>query len=330
MQKDKLIRDIEVMLRADLDDRDISAVMGKIIIALENYDVTERTYEIMRYDDRNDKLLKTYCACLAIDGKSGKTIAKYRRSVQKLGDAMGNKPYTDMTTYDVRLYLAMEKQRGVSNRSLENTRADLSAFFQWLAAEGYAEKNPMARIKPVRYDEEVRLPYSVTDIDRLRTACKRTVERAIIEVLLSTGVRIAEFCALDLADISLKEKTVIVRKGKGGKGRTVYLNDLAMMHLNRYLMTRQGDGPALFLNCRGERYTAGGVEHVLKTVGRRAGVDDVHPHRFRRTLATQLSQRGMAVQDIQRILGHSDIGTTMIYVHVSDEQTKMDYQRYTA
>jgi site-specific recombinase XerD len=196
--------------------------------------------------------------------------------------------------------------------------------------EEYISVNPAAKIKPIQYTDEVKQPFSNVDLDRLRGACRTPKERAIIEILLSSGVRVSEMCALNIDDVNIHDKTVYVRHGKGDKARMTYIDDLTVMHLRHYLSIRKDDCEALLLSCRKTRLSCGGAEHIVKEIGRRAGIEKVHPHRFRRTLATTLAKRGMAIQDIQKILGHSDIDTTMVYVSVSDQKARMEYQKYTA
>jgi site-specific recombinase XerD len=274
-------------------------------------------------------LLNNYCGCLLVGGKSEKTISQYRRTATKLAEFSG-KTFLDIGVYDIRMFLGSERQRGVSNRTVENTRANLSAFFQWLLLEGHINKNPCMNIAPIKYADKVRLPFSSVEIDALRFACRTTKERAIVEVLISSGVRVSELTGLTVQDVNLGDLSVHVKNGKGGKERTVYINDLARTHLQAYLGERDLVESNLFLNKRREQLNAGGVRHILNEIGKRAGVDNVHPHRFRRTFATGMANRGMDIQEIRKLLGHSDINTTLQYVYTSDEKAHASYLRYSA
>lgn len=324
-----LVNDVTVSLVTKLEPGDLETVTDEMLLALRNYDVTKHTTDIVTYDGFNEKIIKRFVACLQISGRSEKTIAQYERAVKKLFGVL-QKNFTDMTVSDIRLYLAFEKNRGISNVTLNTTRSILFSFFSWLIDEELIVKNPLRTIAPIKCEEKVRLPFSSVEIDAMRSACRTSKERAIIEVLLSSGVRVSELCALTIADIDFDKLTVKVRKGKGSKQRTVYINDLAKRHLVEYLTERKQNGQYLFYNKRSEPLCSGGVRHILKVIEERAGITNVHPHRFRRTFATSLVNRGMNIQEISKILGHSDLNTTMTYVYTSDERIHISYMKYSA
>ena len=167
--RNEFIKEVEQILITFIDNPVMAGIISdKITIVLNDYELTERCTEIVPLDSLNEKLIKRYCACLAVDGKSEKTIYQYRRSILRLSDFL-NKPFPEMKTYDIRFYLASEKERGVSERSLENTRANLSAFFQWMTVDEIIEKNPMLKIKPIKYVDEIREAFSDVEIDKLRS-----------------------------------------------------------------------------------------------------------------------------------------------------------------
>ena len=329
--RDQFLQTVQQMLVPIIDDSTLVGVISdKITIALNDYEITERCTELGPLDSINEKLIKRYCACLAVDGKSEKTIYQYRRSITLLSDFL-NKPFPEMKTYDIRFYLATEKERGISERSLENTRANLSAFFQWLTMDEVIEKNPMLRIKPIKYDDEIKEAFSDVEIDKLRTACISDKERALIEFLLSTGVRVTELCEMNVTDIDMRNLTVHVRHGKGGKERFSYTTAVAAEWLNRYLLNRQElTSNYLFCNANHERIRSGGIRFILNRIAKRAGVSNVHPHRFRRTFATGLANRGMDTREIQKLLGHSNINTTLEYICTDTEGVKASYRKYIA
>lgn len=322
----ELLRSIEVSM-SFLEPEDREVIVRRITKLLADYDISLRCTDIVPIDPANERILKRYIACLRIDGKSEKTIYQYRRKIEKLIEFM-QKPLEEVGTYDIRLYLAIEKERGIANRSLENTRSVLSAFFGWLAEEEVIQRNPMKRIKPVKCKEEVRLPFTTVEIDALRGACKTKRDRAMIEFLLSSGVRVAECAEMEVTDIDFSEMTVHVKHGKGDKERITYINDLAALHLRKYLMSRKEQGVALFYNKNHEPIAIGGIQQRLKTLGELAGVDNVHPHRFRHTFATDLAKRGMAIQEIQVLMGHSRIDTTLGYIKTDNQKIKTSYKRY--
>ena len=327
--KMQFIQQTEIRLASVLDHEDLDKTIDVITGILKDYDVSQAETDLIPYPAVNEMLLKRYCGCLSVGGKSEKTIAHYRRTAQKLAAAV-NKNFTDMGVYDIRLFLAMEKERGVSYRTLENTRANLSAFFQWLLQEDHITKNPCMNIPPIKYPDKVRMPFSPVEIDKLRRACRNTRERALIETLLATGVRVSELTDLEVSDINFPNMSVHVRHGKGAKERTVFMNDLAREYIQKYLMGRGFIDSHLFMNYKKEPIAPGGVRDLLKELGKHAEVENVHPHRFRRTFATGLADRGMDIQEIRKLLGHTDINTTLKYVYTSEENTHASYIKYSA
>lgn len=327
--KTELISDVTGALVTKLDPEDVETVSDEMIVALRDYEVTKRVTDLVQYDGYNEMILKRYRACMIIAGRSPKTIKAYERQIQILFRVL-QKNYTDMTVSDLRYFLAYEKSRGVSNRTLENTRVMISSFFTWLLDEELINKNPCRTIKPIRYTEKVKLPFSSIEIDAMRSACKTKKERAIIELLLASGVRVSELCSARVVDINFDTMTFNVLEGKGSKQRTVYINDLAKKHLLNYLEDRNVSGEFLFYNKKKDPLNPGGVRHILKTIETRAKISNVHPHRFRRTFATNLSNRGMEVQEISKLLGHVNLNTTMEYVYTSDERVHVSYMKYSA
>ena len=321
----------EVELRlASLDPDTHDLVMAAITGVLDKYELSERSTEVVPYDTGNDSLLKTYAGTLLIDGKAKSTITGYIRELRKLARFIGGKDLKTTCTFDIRNYLAQEKVRGISGRSLENERSYISTFFQWLANEQYITVNPCAAISSIKYADEVKTPFSAVELDTLRSSCKTKKERAIIEVLASSGVRVSELTALDIEDIDFQKKSVRVRHGKGDKERYTYIDSVARNHLIKYLTEAGITSGALFPSKRKNRYTAGGIRTLLNVIAARAGVENVHPHRFRRTFATRLAARGMAIQEIQRLMGHTDINTTMTYIYMDDAQIVSSYMKHTA
>ena len=327
--KAQLISDVTEALVGQIKQRDIETVSDEMVIALRDYEVTKRVTELVKYDGANEMILKRYKACLFIAGRSEKTVAQYERTVKKLFIAL-QKNYTDMTVSDLRFFLAYEKSRGVSNRTLENTRVQISAFFSWLLEEELINKNPCRTISPIKYTKEVKLPFSAIEIDAIRSACKTKKERAIVEFLLSSGVRVSELCTIRISDVNFDTLAVVVREGKGSKQRTVYINDLTSKHLIEYLSKRNVAGDYLFYNKQKEQLNPGGVRHILKTIESRASISNVHPHRFRRTFATGLANRGMDIQEIGKLLGHANLNTTLTYVYSSEEKIRTSYLKFTA
>ena len=330
VMKDKLIRDIEVRLATFCPDIDRDAVIRQVMESLKDYDVTEITTDLtVRHEDINTNILKKYVACIRIDGKSEKTIEQYVRTIRKLGELIC-KPYTEMSAYEIRYYLATLKEKGNSNRSIENQRAYLSAFFQWMFVEEMIQRNPCGKIKPIKVEDKVRLPFSSVQLDAMRVNCKDARQRAMLELLVSSGVRCEEFCHLMISDVDLQAKTVLVRNGKGSKDRKTFMSDLAAAHLQKYLDSRKDDRPELFVSNYKMPYSNNGIDRQLKRIAERAGVENVHAHRFRRTFATNLYKRGMDVHEIQRLMGHTNVQTTLYYIYADDNHLATAYQKYAA
>lgn len=218
----------------------------------------------------------------------------------------------------------------MSNRTLDGMRRCYSSFFSWLDAEEIIPHNPCAGIKQIKYKKDVKKPFSAVDIEKMRNACSSNIrDLALIDFLYCTGCRVSEVARLNISDINFEALECVVI-GKGNKERYVYLSEVAAMHLREYLDSRQDDYEALFAGKGTERLQKNGIEAIVKNIGKKAGVDNAHPHRFRRTLATNLLDRGMNIQDVAEILGHADLKTTQIYCYISKKNVKAAYCKYAA
>ena len=327
--RNEIIRTIEYSLITVLDQNQLQTVADVATRILADYEITERCTEVAVLDDTNTKLLKRYCACLMVDGKSEKTVYQYSRAVHELSDVI-NKPYTEMTTYDIRYFLAREKQRGIANSTLENIRSMLSAFFAWMVNDEIIQKNPMATIGTIKVPDEIRKAFTDIEIDAMRGACHTKKERALVEFLLSTGIRVDELCKMDVSDVNFADLSVHIRHGKGNKERITYMSNVCAKRLGEYLRERKDDEVCLFLNKNYGRIGTDGIRYILKEIEKRSGVENVHPHRFRRTFATRLANRGMSIQEIQRLMGHSKVDTTLRYVCIDDANIQASYKKYIA
>ena len=232
-----------------------------------------------------------------------------------------------ITVYHLRQYLAQEKARGIADSTLEGTRQVFSSYFNWLQREGLIQTNPTANLGAIKCAKKIKLTYSEIDIERLKFNCKRLRDRAIVCFLKSTGCRISEMTQLNRDDIDLAALEVTVL-GKGNKERTVYLDQVTGMLIDEYLKSRTDDHPALFIGKGTERLKPGGVRYMLRHLAERASVNHVHPHKFRRTLATNLIRHGMPIQEVAAILGHDKLDTTMRYVVLDKSDVKNSYRKY--
>lgn len=332
MSKDyrtEFIRTVETTLINHFDPEQVNLISNVLAKTLAEYEITDRCTSIEPYDGGNERIIKQYAACLIVDGKSKNTVAQYVRTCRKLSELIG-KPFTEMNAYDVRFFLAKEMERGLSDQSRENQRANLSAFFQWMTNEEIIPKNPIAQIKPIKCHQEVKKAFSDIEIDALRSACKSLKERALIEFLLSTGARVSEVAEMKVQDVNIETLSVHILHGKGDKERITYTTAVGMKHLLAYIHSRKETGDALFYSKNHEPIRTSGIRFILNNVATRAGVSNVHPHRFRRTFATNLSKRGMAVQEIQKLMGHANINTTLVYIATDDSMVQASYKKYTA
>lgn len=322
------VREIEIALTLQYNDMEIvNNVTNTIVKTLEHYKIEEKIPTILlEHVNENEKILQQYRACLLIAGKSPKTIYQYVRTCKKLSEIIP-KIFTEMNVYDIRLFFQKEMERNISARSRENTRANLSAFFQWMKNEKLILENPIATFKPIKYVDEVKQAFSDIEIDTLRLACKNKKERALIQMLLSTGIRVSELTEMKVKDVNQNTLAVHVANGKGFKERTTYATPVAIKHLIDYLNTRfQQDGEMLFYNKNHDPLGPDGVRYILNSIGKRANVENVHPHRFRRTFATNLSKRGMGIQEIQQLMGYANINTTMEYIAIDDTIIHASYR----
>lgn len=287
------------------------------------------SYELEYIGNQSDTTkdcLKAFLDAKGIEGRSEKTIERYNYLLGKLFESI-KVPATQVTTYHLRGYLMEQKSRGISDGTLEGIRSVMCSFFGWLWKEGLIEKNPCANIAPIKCKKVIRRPYTAEEIERLKEACTNIRDKAIISMLLSTGCRISEVCALNRDDVDF-QRLECKALGKGNKERKVYIDSVTAMLLKRYFRTRGDITQALFVGKGSERLTPHGVRKTLTGIGERAGVENVHPHRFRRTLATNLINRGMPIQEVAAILGHDKIDTTMKYIFIEDENVKSAYRKY--
>lgn len=314
-------------LSADLREK----IERTLLTSLQNYEVQERCTEVAIHDSTSMGLVRKFIATKKLEGKSERTLRRYQPELEKLIYFLDKKLY-EVSSYDLRLYLSLYKeQRKISNRTLENMRKTISTFFGWLHDEGLIGQNPARAVKQIKYDKIVRKPFSSVDREKLKNACCCLRDLALTEFLYASGLRVSEIISLDRTSIDFitREATVI---GKGGKERRFYLSEVCAEYLRQYLNSRIDDTPALFAGIKApyKRLTKEGVEFIVKALGQKAGVSNVHPHRFRRTLATDLVRKGVPIQDVAQILGHSDLRTTQVYVALDQSTVKYHYSQAVA
>lgn len=273
-----------------------------------------------------DDLLQAYVDAMRVQGRSEKTIERYTYIIGRMMQSV-RVPTREITVYHLRRYLTAEKERGISDITLESTRQVFSAYFGWLHREGLITKSPVANLGAIKCTKKVKDVYSDIDIERLKFGCDNLRDRAIVGFLMSTGCRISEMTQLNRDDVNLTTLECKVL-GKGSKERIVYLSSVAAMQIKAYLATRTDDYEALFIGKGTERMHPGGVRLMLNKLADKTDVVHVHPHKFRRTLATNLIRHGMPIQEVAAILGHDKIDTTMEYVVLDQTNTKAAYRKY--
>lgn len=292
---------------------------------LDEFDVTHLAVG----DGSQDNMLDAFINAKRTEGRSEKTLTRYMYAISRFMK-FANVKTKDVNTYHVRDYLSHEEERGIADMTLEGIREVLSAYFGWLEHEKMIYTNPVSSIAVIRCQKKIRESLSQGDIFKLKRSCGNLRDTALVNFMLSTGCRISEITALNIVDLDLERGECIVL-GKGNKERTVYLNEVAVMTIREYLAMRRDSCEALFVSLKKkQRLNPGGVRAMLKKLSAKAGVENVHPHRFRRTLITQLLRNGMQIHEVAIIAGHEKVDTTMKYFHINKDQIKNSYQRYSA
>lgn len=276
-----------------------------------------------------EDLLSLFLTAKEVEGCSPKTIAYYESTLKHMTSTI-SKQYTLIDSDDLRKYLnEYESVRKAGKVTIDNIRRIMSSFFSWLEDEDYIVKSPVRRIHRVKTATVAKKVLSDEELETLRDRCPTLRDLAIVDMLASTGMRVGELVGLDIEDVNLHERECLVI-GKGNKQRPVYFDARTKLHLAAYLNTRNDRNPALFVSLHGspERVSIGGIESRLRALGKTAGIERVHPHKFRRTLATHAIDKGMPIEQVQKLLGHARIDTTMHYAMVNQNNVRASHRRY--
>ena len=279
----------------------------------------------------NQEYLKMFIEAKQIEGCSARTLQYYQVTIEHLLKNIDT-VIRKITTDEIRTYLAEYQQRNnCSKVTVDNVRRNISSFFSGLEEEDYILKSPMRRIHKIKTKQPVKEIISDEMIERLRDNCRCSRDLAMIDLLYSTGIRVGELVGLNISDIDFEERECVVY-GKGDKERRVYFDAKAKLHLQNYINSRTDTNPALFvtLDSPYERLKISGVEIRVRELGRKLNIEKIHPHKFRRTMATRAIDKGMPIEQVQKILGHSQIGTTMQYAIVNQNNVKTSHRRYIA
>lgn len=274
-------------------------------------------------------LMNAFLSAKKVEGCSERTIEYYRATLHKMLGAI-DKEITQISTNDVRQYLSnFKEQRGSSKVTIDNIRRIFSSFFSWLEDEDYIAKNPVRRIHRVRADSLVKEIINDEAMEILRDSCTEMRDLAMIDLLASTGMRVGELVRMNISDIDFQERQCVVF-GKGNKERTVYFNARTKIHLHNYIHSRTDNNPALFVSLSEpfKRLSISGVEKRLRLLGDKVHLAKLHPHKFRRTLATTAIDRGMPIEQVQKLLGHVKIDTTLHYALVGQNNVKISHRKF--
>ena len=329
MATEDILNDIVSEIKDVLSDKQMMQVSSSIKDVLAKYEINKKASNEERREKENTELLETFLSAKKIEGCSDKTIHYYQSSIVKLLKGL-SKCIKEICTNDIRRYLAdIQEKNDLSKVTIDNLRRIFSSFFSWLEDEDYIAKSPVRRIHKVRTDTLVKEVLSDENIETLRDSCKESRDLAMIDLLLSTGVRVGELVKMNRDDIDFQERQCKVF-GKGNKEREVYFNARTKIHLQRYLESRTDDNPALFVSLAKPhtRLTISGIEVRLRKLGKGAHLYKVHPHKFRRTLATMAIDRGMPIEQVQKLLGHVRIDTTLHYAMVNQTNVKMAHRKF--
>ena len=327
--KDLLLNGIMNQLKCILDTEKTLLVSEIVMNELSKYEINKlaNDYEVIKRENSN--LVSVFISAKRIEGCSEKTISYYKSSIDKLLIAIP-KDIHDITTNDIRCYLAQQQDsKNLSKVTIDNLRRIFSSFFSWLEDEDYITKSPVRRIHKVRTDTLVKDVLSDESMEILRDNCTEIRDVAMIDLLASTGIRVGELVKMNREDIDFQERQCIVF-GKGNKEREVYFNARTKIHLKCYLEQRTDNNPALFVSLSSppSRLTISGVENRLRQLGKRANIIKVHPHKFRRTLATMAIDKGMPIEQVQKLLGHVKIDTTLHYAMVNQTNVKLAHRKF--
>lgn len=324
--KQVMLKNLEKQFSSTLTVNEMNTVLKIIADELDAY--TLEQVDNYNFDLTSNDMLEAFLSAKKLEGRSPKTLERYEYIITRLLIFV-KVPIRSLTIYHLRRYLMKLKEQGCADSTLEGIRQIFSSFFNWLSKENLIDNNPCANLSPIKCIKKQRLPFSSIDIEKLKEKCKSTRDKAIICVLLSTGCRISEITQLNRNDINFQKKQCKVL-GKGNKERIVYMDDVTLLLLTRYFSERKDDLPAVFIGKGTERMTPAGIRKMLRQLAVQAGVDHVHPHRFRRTLATNLIRRGMPIQEVAKILGHERLDTTMQYIYLDNDDLKFSYNKFNA
>lgn len=329
--KESLIKWVVADMENDIDGEKLRKLQIILTMRLDHFELTKPSRELVLYDETSDvAAYRQFVVSKKIQGLSDGTLNLYMQTINLFMRTL-RKPYKDITTNDIRLFIAnREMTDKVSKGTLARERGCIIRFFRWLYFEEYIPRDPGIRVEKIKVPKRRKQEFSELEVEKLRSAANNTKETLIVELLLSTGCRVSELVSLDFSDYDQENDSIEVI-GKGGKQRILYFNAKAKLALNHYLReVPHITGPLFYGQTKGKKMTSAGVQKLVKRIGERAGVFNVHPHRFRRTAATLARRHGMPIELVSRFLGHENIETTMAYSMIDDEEVKNSHQKFVS
>lgn len=326
--KNQIINEITQQMLPVLNNFELEKLRTALNLCLENYEITEiKSENISNYN--NQHFIELFLGAKKIEGCSYKTLKYYRATINNTLNSI-NKEVKNIVTDDLRIYLTKHQEEHSSSRvTIDNIRRILSSFFAWLEDEDYIVKSPVRRIHKIKTGTNIKETYSDEALELMRDKCTELRDLAMIDILASTGMRVGELVLLNREDINFNERECVVF-GKGDKERIVYFDARTKIHLKNYLESRNDTNPALFVSLYSpfERLQISGVEVRLREFGKKLNINKVHPHKFRRTLATMAIDKGMPIEQLQKLLGHSRIDTTLQYAMVKQSNVKLAHRKF--
>lgn len=336
---EKIIENVINEMAPHLSQEQLDHLSNVLYVNFHGKEIADQRTELAATGtDGDEAKIRMFVASKKAVNRQTNTLKQYTREIYNMLNFLG-KRIEDITGMDLRYYYGiMRERRGIKMSTMQTRLHYLSSFWDFLTAEELVHSNPVRRVGLLKVEKTIKKPFSAEDMEALRTGCAELRDRALVEFLYSTGVRVSELVALNVGDIEMGRQELIVY-GKGSKERKTYLTDGAKFYLRRYLQERctseeltleQLQRKPLFvgLDRPHNRLTVAGVQYMLRQLGRRVGVDGVHPHRFRRTIATDLLSRGMPIEQVKEFLGHEKLDTTMIYCTVKAENVQASHRKY--
>ena len=323
-------KEFMVKLDGKISESDMATILQELQMFASGYDIQKKETSLTTYEPQIPECYKAYMVSKKIEGLSKETLKTYDLYLKDFLLYI-RKPVREITANDIRIYLFhYQRENGVSNRTMDGRRLVINTFLEWCRTERYIDWNPCSQIHPIKYESKPREPLTGIELELVRDACRTYREKAIIEVFYSTGCRVSEMVNLSKSDVDFVKGEVKLF-GKGAKHRISYINARAEVSLKKYLFSRRDENPALFVSDRNphDRLKKTAIEKVVREIGERSGIGRrVFPHIIRHTTATDALERGMNIAEVQKILGHEKMDTTMIYAKVCQENVKHDHKRY--